>query len=116
LYKKKEKSRKINMDQIISQRQSVRDFWGEHHSVYMLEAKVDKIYEAYVQWMAQTHRPDLRRTRNEQGKLTDEKLISKGFLDPINRYQFRTLIRKMGYLNGRPKSVKTPIQSEVMTQ
>ena len=92
------------MDQIKSQRQTVRDFWTEYKTEFVLVASVDKIYEDYVQWVAERKIPNIRRTRNEKGKLTDERVISVGFLPPINRYQFRTLIRKMGYTNGYPKT------------
>lgn len=103
------------MDQIVSQRQTVRDFWSSQHGVYQRETKIDLIYDAYVQWLTQNPVPDLRRTRNERGKLTEEKMVNVGWLPPINRYIFRTLIRKMGYKNGHANPAKNQ-PSEPETQ
>lgn len=103
------------MDQIILQRQSVKDFWTAHGEEMKSVASIDAVYKRYEQYVIDQKLVDLRRVPNpETKKLQKDVMISVGFLPPINRYIFRTLIRKMGYKNAQPK--KRKLESKAIDQ
>lgn len=102
------------MDQIVAQRQSVKHFWEKHGGRLLLLPSIDQIYDEYTQWLKAQQIPDTRRTRNERGKLTDEKTVTVGTLPPFNRYQFRALIRKLGYRGGAQQAGSAPTHTEVV--
>ena len=89
------------MDQIVQQRQSVKDFWHAKSSSMILISSIDQVYEHYKQWIAEQNLQETCRKKDPETKkrLTDQ-VIMVGPLPPINRYVFRTLVRKMGYKNG----------------
>ena len=90
------------MDQIVAQRQSVHAFWEKYRDTVSNIRSVDEIYDQYVKYVDEMKIPDLRRVKDpETKKLSKDQFVSMGFLPPINRYIFRTMIRKMGYKNGQ---------------
>lgn len=92
------------MDQIVQQRQSVRDFWEAQSSVMRQISSIDQVYEHYAQWIKDQNLQETRRKKDsETKKLLDDQVTVVGPLPPINKYIFRTLIRKMGYSNGNNK-------------
>lgn len=87
------------MDQIVQQRQTVRDFWTLFKTKCLTIKSIDTVYENYVNWLKETNVTETKRIRSkESSKL--ETVVNVGSLPPINRYIFRTMIRKMGYNNG----------------
>lgn len=74
------------MDLANAQKASVREFWNKHGETLKPVKSIDEIYEKYI--------IDL--------KELDPVLI------PMNRYIFRTMIRKLGYKNGQivPQKIK----------
>ena len=88
------------MDQVVAQRQSVRDFWEEQSTHLLPCPSIDRIYDQYVQWLEARQLPDIRRTRDGRGRLTTDTTVTVGLLPPFPRYQFRALIRKLGYKGG----------------
>ncbi len=91
-----------HMDQIIQQRQSVRDFWDSQAPVMIQISSIDRVYEHYTKWIKSENLQETCRKKDPgTKKLLDDQLIIVGPLPPINRYIFRTLIRKMGYKNSQ---------------
>ena len=78
------------MDLIVQQRQTVRDFWAANKLSCMGTKSVDELYGRYKQYLVDG---DVKET-------TREGVVKSHPLLPINKYIFRTLIRKMGYKNG----------------
>jgi hypothetical protein len=87
------------MDQIVQQRQTVKDFWTSSKQECMSIKSIDEIYGKYVSWLQSSNIIETKRIKSkESSKL--ETVVTVGPLPPINRYIFRNLIRKMGYKNG----------------
>ena len=93
------------MDQIIQQRKSVRDFWESQSLAMKQIVSIDQVYEHYMEWIKSQNLQETCRKKDPQTKrLLDDQLDIVGPLPPINRYIFRTLIRKMGYKNSQSPS------------
>jgi hypothetical protein len=87
------------MDQIVQQRQTVRDFWNLFKQECIGIKSIDEIYEKYKTWLKLANIVETKRIRSESSSKR-ETVITVGPLPPINRYIFRNMIRKMGYKNG----------------
>jgi hypothetical protein len=66
----------LPMDQSKKEKEAMREWWAENKEVQKLERKIDKVYEAFKEYCVQAELP------------------------PINKYIFRTYIRKHGYCNS----------------
>jgi hypothetical protein len=75
------KKKKKNMDKIKFQREQTRQFWQEQKNIIEKEPSIDKVYELFKYY-----------NKNPQKNPTN--------IVPINKYIFRTMIRKMGYKNS----------------
>lgn len=60
-----------------AQKELMRNWWNQHKSDYLLERSIDKVYEAFQSFATTTLE-----------------------FPPINKYIFRTYIRKNGYNNS----------------
>lgn len=83
------------MDLANAQKDSVRQFWKTNGEILKTIKSVDEIYNKYV---------------------TTLKEINP-LLIPMNRYIFRTMIRKLGYKNGQivPKKIRPKKNNTIVT-
>ena len=79
------------MEKIKYQRQQIRDFWNQKKSQVQNIRSIDQIYEQFIIF-------------NQTSQFSVPISSSVPLLiPPINKYQFRNFIRKLGYQNSSKK-------------
>ena len=95
------------MERINYQRNSMRIFWSREKGNHIENPKIDQIYEKYKEWFENNKGliNSLSSKCKRKGNVIISEVVNQDY-PPINKYLFRTYIRKNGYKNAQPKKKK----------